>query len=575
MNVSVVNAAVTEGGQGAYPLQGVQPDIGSGGTPPVQFAEGEKVQAEVTEVKPDGKLTFKLSNGQQFLAEVLSDKTLVPGQRVTLTVMEARGGIPAVEIAKVWKEDETDAAARSRSAETFLKAMKAPVNEQTLALAREALAQQASFTPKQFAALAKTFTSLVATPLLRSQLSTVNSPLSTDFTAEQAVFMARHHIPVSRETVAQYRAVTQPQAQLGALLQKLLDILPPERPAAQTPAPQPVQTQQPVPQAPQKAVQTQPIQPQQPMPQTPQPQTPTPPPQSSVPQTAQAQQSPQTPQPAPQAVQVTAQPVPAPINVVSVPIPAAPVGDVAPDVPQTARQQPAQPGGMTPTLQQSVPQPTPQPIQTEQPPQTVRKLLDALFARTAPDRKLALPRELDIPKQTREIGRLLTQLIETSREWPPQQRTELLNTAREIVQILRFAEQINHCTAFAQIPVDINGEKTTAQLYVFNDSNEKKKIDPQNATLFVSLHTMNLGMVEGFLKVIGQGVEADFTLRTEEAAQLFRAGLLGLSDLLEARGYRLERVTAAVAREEEPLPPAAVEKGRAVVAGKYTFNRVI
>jgi hypothetical protein len=203
-------------------------------------------------------------------------------------------------------------------------------------------------------------------------------------------------------------------------------------------------------------------------------------------------------------------------------------------------------------------------------------LLETLFTRATPERSGVLPRELDIPKQTREIGRLLSGLIETSREWSPHVRSELLSTAREIVQTLRFAEQLNHCTAYAQLPIMFSGEKTTAQLYVFNDSEQKnKKIDPKNATMFVSLRTMNLGMVEGFLKVIGAGVEADFTLGSEDAAQLFRTGLPELSQALEARGYRLERVTVAAACETEPLTPAAVEKGRNALAGRYRFNRAV
>ena len=224
---------------------------------------------------------------------------------------------------------------------------------------------------------------------------------------------------------------------------------------------------------------------------------------------------------------------------------------------------------------------TPPPSPTSSPPPTspsspppIRELLEALFAKVSPTRARELPRELDTPKLTREIGRLLTRLADAARDWPEPSRTELIRTVREIVETLRFTEQINHCAAFAQLPVTVNGERTTAQLYVFNDSKEQKKIDPQNATLFVSLKTANLGTVEGFVKVIGTGVEADFSLRTEEAAHAFRAGLPELTGLLEARGYRLERVTAAVARDG-PLTPAAVEKGRSARAERYRFNRAV
>ncbi|MDR0325965.1 MAG: hypothetical protein LBI19_07745 [Oscillospiraceae bacterium] len=597
---------------------------------PVQLVEGDKVTAEVMEVKPDGTLTLKMPNGQRFLAEILAGRTLVPGQRVALTVTEVRGGVPMVEIT----------GEGASSAETFLKAMKAPSSEFHLALARESLLQQAPFTPKQFAALIKTAAAFEG------------------LTPEQAVFMAKHNIPINRETVARYQAVTQPQAQLGALLQKLLDILPAGKqapPGTQQPvqlpqsgtvgqaAPQPVTSRAPMvqsaipsshfqpvpvpvadssappaPQTPQtplaqQQVMAQPQTPQQNISQaqvaqavyaqgeapapptaavagnTPQPLSvaaepaaqPTPPATQAQqpPQTVQANPSAQAP---PQGSQIVQSPQ-SPLNILSPPLPSSslpsltePVQTAQTEVGQTVTAEPAKPLAEASPAVRSQHTAT-QPNQAAPQPETapfIRELLDALFARVAPGRNRELPWELDPPKLTREIGRLLTSVIETARELPVQTRTELLNTAREIVQTLRFAEQINHCAAFAQLPITINGERTTAQLYVFNDSTEKKKIDPQNATLFVSLKTANLGTVEGFIKVIGTGVEADFSLRTDEAAGLFCAGLPELAGLLEARGYRLERVTAAVAREE-PLPPAAVEKGRAVRAGRYRFNRTV
>jgi hypothetical protein len=627
---------------------------------PIQLEKGDMVESEITEAKPDGKLTLKMPNGRQFFAEALTDRVFIPGQRVMLTVAEVQNGVPMVEIT----------GERSPSAETFLTAMKAPITEQNLALAKEALIQQAPFTPRQFAALSKNFATLAgaAVPGRPQLVQTFGSPsVPAAPTPEQAVFMAKHDIPINRETVAQYKAVTQPQAQLGALLQKLLTILPPETgqlaqttvarpipvgeavpgvPPAQPPPvptgggspplqnepppsasrptlharytpgeggalePPPVllrggvppsggevippQSNTPVPQAKQPVqVTIQPAPVGDAVPGAPQTRSPIPQPQPQLPQPLQAggetpplQQPPQPQQP----VQVTIQP--------------APVGDAVPGAPQTRSPipqmqtqtqlpQPLQAGGETPPLQQppqpqqtvQVPtQPAPVgdavpgapsfPAQPEQPPPTVRELVEAVFTRVSPERTRQLPAEMDIPKQTKEIGRLITSVLERAASLPEQTRSEVLNTTREIVQTLRFTEQINHCASFAQLPVVINGERTTAQLYVFNDSAEKKRIDPQNATLFLSLSTANLGTVEGFVKIIGTGVEADFSLQTEEAASLFRAGMPELSELLEVRGYRLERVNAAVARAE-PLPPAAVEKKREKMAGRYKFNRTV
>jgi hypothetical protein len=625
---------IITGGDAPLYTQGLIPEGTQPQTPPANgempLAEGDIVDAEVTEAKPDGKIGLKTPDGQRFLAELMSERTLVPGQKVTLAVMEMRGETPMVEITRQG----------ASSAEAFLKAMKAPVSEQNLALAREALAQQAPFTPKQFAVLSKNFA--VFEEAANHQSAPQKSMAQAPRRAEQAVFMARHNIPINRETAAQYNSVNQPQARLGALLQKILDILPPESVQHTSRAPQ---TEQPrtqpagfIQQQPQAQPQT--VQQTQPAPQTPQtPQTlqqPQPAPAQHQPaqppvqaeqpiptQPQTAQQSQPAPQP-PQTPQTLQQPQPAPAQhqPAQPPVQAEQLISAQPQTqtqqPITTQPQVQQPGQPSPppqtqpqTAQQSQPVPqqsqtpqtvqqpqlapaqhqpaqpqaqTQQPITTQpqvqqhQPTQThqpVHELLDAIFQKISPERSRELPLKLDIPKQTREIGRLITTVLQRAESLPEQARTELVNTARDIVQTLRFSEQISHCASFAQLPLSINGERTTAQLYVFNDSEGGKKIDPRNATLFLSLSTSSLGTVEGFVKVIGKGVEADFSLQSEDIARRFRAGMPELEKLLEARGYRLERVNASVAASEVPLPPAAVEKGRDERVRRYKFNRTV
>ncbi|MDR1692801.1 MAG: flagellar hook-length control protein FliK [Oscillospiraceae bacterium] len=555
---------------------------------PLALSEGDIFTAEVLDVGTDGKVTLRMPDGQRFLAELLTDRPLVPGQRMTLTVSSVRDGIPRVEIS----------GEGTASADTFLKAAHAPKNDLTTALAREILHQRTPFTPKQFEALTR---AAAAHPELEP---------------EQAVFMARHRIPITPENIAQYRALSEPQSQLGALLQKLLDLLP-------DPPQQPTQLQQPAQQTAQPTSE-QPIQAQQ------QPTAqPAPPPTDATAQTAPVPQQAQQPgtqqttvqqQPQqPAAQQPIAQPVPAaqqsvPMPLPQNPAPAAPVYIPPTDAPaqttpvpqaqQPSTQQTAvqtqQPAAQQPipvpqpivqqsaSPQQPIAQPVPQqpqqPVQqfaAQQPaPQQpaaqqteIPRLLDAIFTKVARGR--ALPREMDAPRQTREIGRMLARVVEAAQEMPEGTRSEVMKAARDIVENLRFSDQLNHCAAFAQLPLTLNGERTTAQLYVFNDSKEKKRIDPHNATVFVSLATANLGNVEGFIKVIGTGVDADFALQTEEAARLFRAGLPELNTMLELYGYRLERVNATAERPPDPSTPAKVEKGRAVRAERYRFNRTV
>ncbi len=640
---------------------------------PLMLEEGDTFSAEVLDAKPDGTVSLRMPNGQRFLAELMTERSIVPGQRMTLSVTSVRDGMPMVEIA----------GEGASSVETFLRAMNAPKNDLTTALAREVLRQHTPFTPKQFTALTR---AAAAFPTLEP---------------EQAVFMARYRIPITKENIIQYRALSQPQEQLGALLQKLLDVLPdipnvgrqetpvvvngrdnpgpttqpqqttqtpvgtvaPDRPLTDTPvvvngrdnpAPtaQPQQTTQPPvgtvapdrPQTQQPTAQTQQPQPAAPLPNAPDTPAPTNHPQQTTQQpiaqpsaaplpnapdspvvvngragtptpTNQPQSTTQLQQIQQPIAQQPAAPLPnAPDTPVVVngrdnpaptttpqstpqtqPTPQPPVGTVAPDrpqtdnpAPQTQQPQPAAPlpnapdtpvvanGRDNPAPTQQTQQPSQPPVGTVAPdrPQTadIPRLLDEIFTKV--ERGRALPREMDAPRQTREIGRMLASVIEAARELPEGVRTEVMKAARDIVENLRFSDQLNHCTSFAQLPLMLNGERTTAQLYVFNDSKEKKRIDPHNATVFVSLTTANLGTVEGFVKVIGTGVDADFSLQTEDAARLFRAGLPELGAMLEAQGYRLERVNAS-AEKPAPSTPAKVEKGRSVRAERYRFNRTV
>ncbi|MDR1668877.1 MAG: flagellar hook-length control protein FliK [Oscillospiraceae bacterium] len=724
-----------------------KPQLRDTGGEPLALEEGDTFTAEVLGAKPDGTVSLRMPNGQRFLAELMTERPLVPGQRMTLTVSSVREGMPMVEVA----------GEGASSTETFLKAMNAPQNDLTTALAREILRQHTPFTPKQFAALSR---AVAASPGLEP---------------EQAVFMARHRIPITKENVAQYRALNEPQAQLGALLQKLLDLLPdtpaqrpvagglenpapvaggrdnpapttnqpagqlpnsllpvpepaanqpaPNAPVAQgqeTPAPvadgrEPPPTNQQQPAAPntpvtggrenpaptvQQPTQTAPVtvgrenpaptvnqptqtapvaggrdnpapaanQPAQtapvavgrdnpapvaggrenPAPATNQPaqttpvaggrENPAPTVNQSAAQTAPViggweNPAPAANQPAPNATVAQGPETPAPVAVgrenptPTANQPAAPnapviggrdnptptVNQPAPNTPVTVGRenpaptvnQPAAPntsvaGGRenpAPTVQQPAAQTAPvtqgqenpapvaggrenpAPTNQQQPAtQTalgetdIPRLLDAIFTKV--ERGRTLPREMDVPRQTREIGRMLTRVLDAAREMPEGARTEIMKAARDVVENLRFSDQLNHCASFAQMPLTLNGERTTAQLYVFNDSKEKKRIDPHNATVFVSLATANLGTVEGFVKVIGTGVDADFSLQTESAARLFRAGLPELGAMLEAQGYRLERVNAS-AEKPAPSTPAKVEKDRAVRAERYRFNRTV
>lgn len=69
---------------------------------------------------------------------------------------------------------------------------------------------------------------------------------------------------------------------------------------------------------------------------------------------------------------------------------------------------------------------------------------------------------------------------------------------KEIDNAFRFFNQITTYDSVLQLPIMINKERTTGELYVMKRKKGRRKIDTENFTLFLSLSTNSLGIVESF-----------------------------------------------------------------------------
>lgn len=203
----------------------------------------------------------------------------------------------------------------------------------------------------------------------------------------------------------------------------------------------------------------------------------------------------------------------------------------------------------------------------------LRTMLRDLYKKVDAQRGDRLARELEAPALKRELAKFVSEFESRSGRYTEATGRAVRGALRDMEQSLKFMEQVNNFTAYVQIPLHIGGADTTAELYVFNDSREKRKIDPENATLFLSLGTAGIGRVEVFVKVVGNQVECDFGLENRELPAFFSGHMQELSALLEAAGYRLTRAAAAFA--EQPADVIEIAKRRPEVSQRYTLDRSI
>ena len=203
----------------------------------------------------------------------------------------------------------------------------------------------------------------------------------------------------------------------------------------------------------------------------------------------------------------------------------------------------------------------------------VRKLISSLFRKVDMSRADRLPGELNVKTLARELNQAITLLRERAEDLPEGARARLQGAAGELEQSARFLGRLSSFTPVAGLPLQWGSDRTTAELYVFNDSRNGRRIDPQNATVFLSLMTSNAGRVETLVKILGRNVECDFKLETGEAARITSSGMGDLSELLEDQGFHLARTSVREAGGASDL--FDVSKARDDNMSKYFFDRTV
>lgn len=111
---------------------------------------------------------------------------------------------------------------------------------------------------------------------------------------------------------------------------------------------------------------------------------------------------------------------------------------------------------------------------------------------------------------------------------------------QDVKSNMDFAKSINANINYLQVPININENKTTAEIYVFNDKKRSKSINPENATILIALDLKKLGHIESLISVAKKNVNVTFKVEKEELKKVIKNAVNVLQEALEARGYSLD-----------------------------------
>lgn len=106
---------------------------------------------------------------------------------------------------------------------------------------------------------------------------------------------------------------------------------------------------------------------------------------------------------------------------------------------------------------------------------------------------------------------------------------------------------------YCQIPFQVNEEKNTAELYVFERNRGRKDGEAENVTVLIALETQNIGRVESVMRAAGEKLSVEFRVETDRIADYLLAGKDEFSTAMEQGGFQIEEVR--VRRMDEPVTP--------------------
>lgn len=129
---------------------------------------------------------------------------------------------------------------------------------------------------------------------------------------------------------------------------------------------------------------------------------------------------------------------------------------------------------------------------------------------------------------------------------------------------ISLVSDLNKYNTIVHIPLMINDNKSLAELYVFNGDKENhgKKINENNATMFLSLGTANMGQIESYIKIVNKTIECNFMSESKLGVQVINENKDHLASLLDAYGYTLIKANADIYNGKSLNIFEAIEKNK-------------
>lgn len=128
-------------------------------------------------------------------------------------------------------------------------------------------------------------------------------------------------------------------------------------------------------------------------------------------------------------------------------------------------------------------------------------------------------------------------------------RDQILMQIDDIQSNIRFINEISKHNFYVQIPINIGNRKTTGELYILKREGKRKKINPDNSTMFISLNMNSLGRIDSLINLKNKNITINMRLENQNVINFFKENFKSLYNSISEKGYKLVDVKYRIIEE--------------------------
>lgn len=165
-----------------------------------------------------------------------------------------------------------------------------------------------------------------------------------------------------------------------------------------------------------------------------------------------------------------------------------------------------------------------------------KKIFDSLMGDAWTISPKELTKKHSVDKLYEKIEEDMEKIIQVAKRTTHGEANPISQSAQGIKDNLSFIREVNQLYQYVQIPLQMSGEKTTGELYVYANK-KQKRAENDEITAFLHFDMENLGSTDISVKLANKKLDTRFFLEDDISFQIIEKNLPLLEERLKELGY--------------------------------------